>query len=164
MGAIIDSKVTFKPHVNKLIKNMSHKLYLFARIRKFLDESKAILYNKTMIMPFADYASFLVDCTVNALVEKVQRLQNRGLPICKFGRMYERCSATELHVYFDVCKLDERRLSQLLCQMFKVSKVKGYTKPIENRRTRAESKVKFKIKRFTYITMQKSPLWRGVWE
>ena len=164
LGAIFDSHMTFKANANKLIKTLNHKLYLLSRIRKHLDEEKAILFYKTMLVPYADYTSFLVDCTTSALQTKIQRLQNRGLRICRYGRMYERCSATDLHTHFKVKTLYERRLPQLLCQTFKVSKSKGMLKPPENRRTRADHKVKFKIKKFDYITMQKSPLWRGVWE
>ena len=36
LGAVVDCKLTFKPHVNSLIKLMSHKLYLLARIRQYI--------------------------------------------------------------------------------------------------------------------------------
>ena len=43
LGATIDNKLTFRPHVNNVIKTISHKLHLLARIRKFFDEEQAIL-------------------------------------------------------------------------------------------------------------------------
>ena len=48
--------------------------------------------------------------------------------------------------------------------MHKRSKTDGTIDPIEDRRTRGDSKVKFDIKNFKYKTMQRSPLFRGVWE
>ena len=36
--------------------------------------------------------------------------------------------------------------------------------PPELRRTRADDKVKFKLKRYTYTSLHKNPYWRGVWE
>ena len=68
LGALIDSTMSFKPHTNKLVTTLSHKLYLLARIRKFLNEEKAFLLYRQMIMPYIDYASFLIDCTTKDLV------------------------------------------------------------------------------------------------
>ena len=48
--------------------------------------------------------------------------------------------------------------------MFKLSNAAGYVIPIENRRTRGDEKVKFNIRNFNLKTMQKSPMYKGVWE
>ena len=48
--------------------------------------------------------------------------------------------------------------------MYKLLPTKGITIDEANRRTRADHKVKIEIKRFNLKTMQKSPLYRGVWE
>ena len=78
--------------------------------------------------------------------------------------MYERSSATELHDYFKMVKLDKRRLDQLLCHMHKLSKSQGVVIPVGERRTRADNKVKFVSHNFVYKTMQRCPMYRGVWE
>ena len=117
-----------------------------------------------MITPFADYAHFLIDCATMDLIKKVQKLQNRGLRICRFNNMYERCSATALHEHFKLPELGRRRFEQLLSLMFKVSSRVGVHIDPENRRTRADEKVKIPIKNYTYKTLQKCPLYRGVWE
>ena len=54
LGAIIDSNFTFKPHATKVVRTLSHKVYMFGRIRKHLDEEKAILLYKQMVTPYAD--------------------------------------------------------------------------------------------------------------
>ena len=48
--------------------------------------------------------------------------------------------------------------------MFKISKDKGTLLPVERRRTRADNKVKIPLKQFRYVSLQKCPIWRGVWE
>ena len=164
MGALIDSKLTFRPHVNNLIRKLSHKLYMLSTIRKFLDEDKSHLIYKQMIVPYADYANFLVDCTTLDLVSKVQKMQNRGLRISRFSNMYERCSVTDLHSHFELKTLDSRRLSQLMCQMFKISQTRGIIVPVDERRTRNDSKVKIPLRDYIFKTLHKCPLFRGVWE
>ena len=68
MGAIIDSKLTFKPHVKSLLKKLGYKTSLMGRIRKFLDEKKSLVIYKHKVVPYCDYASFLVDCTTNTIM------------------------------------------------------------------------------------------------
>ena len=109
-------------------------------------------------------ASFLIDCSTQDLIDKVQRVQNGGLRVCKYNNLYERCSVTELHTHFNLSRLADRRHKQLLTHMYKLSKTKGYTVPPEEARTRGDSKVKFKLKNVKLKTMQKSPLYRGTWE
>ena len=143
---------------------MSHKIYLLARIRKFLDEAKAILIYKQMIVPYADYAHYLVDCTTQDLTKKVNRLQGRGLQVARYNNMYEKCSVTELHTYFKMDTLDSRRFKQLLNLMYKVSIAKGEGIPLADRRTRGDHKIKIPCKQFKYKALSKCPLLRGVWE
>ena len=78
--------------------------------------------------------------------------------------MYEKCSVTELHEYFELQTLEERRFSQLLCHAFKISKTVGNIIPGDERRMRGDHKVKIPVHNFKYKTLSKCPLHRVVWE
>ena len=164
LGITLDHRFTFKPQVMGMLRTVSHKVVLLGRIKKYMDEAQSFLIYKTMVVPYFDYANFAIECTVDDLVKKLQKLQNRGLRVCRFSNMYQRSSATDLHTHFKIAFLDHRRFVQLLLMMFKQSKVIGTLIPIENRRTRADHKVKFKKGRFPnhFASTDKSPWHRGV--
>ena len=164
LGVTIDHRLTFKPQALGLIKTTGYKVVLLGRIRKYMDELQASLVYKQMVVPYFDYANFTIDCTTDSLIGKLQKIQNRGLRVCKYSNMYERSSATELHNYFDIKFLQHRRYTQLLMMMFKQSKTKGLIVPVEGRRTRGDHKVKFKASRpfNRFVNTDKSPWYRGV--
>ena len=90
---------------------------------------------------------------------KLQRLQNRGLKVCKGN--YDRIATDQLHTESGVKLLAERRKEQLLVIMYKRSK-KLNLLPSANPRTRADLKVKFALRRPKLEKFKKSPLYRGV--
>ena len=162
LGITVDSRFTFKPHVNNLLRTVSHKVTLLGRIKKYLDENESLLIYKQTVVPYCDYASFTTECTVEDLVTKLQRLQNRALRICRFGYMFERSSATALHEHFKIQELKHRRYTQLLLMMYKQSKTKGLLVPEGRRRTRGDHKIKFDTRVNTYASTDRSPMTRGV--
>ena len=164
LGVTVDKKMTFKQQTLNLLKTMSHKNSLLGRIRKFMGEKHSLLIYKQKIVPYADYASFLIDCTTQDLITKIQRLQNKALRICKYKNMYQRCSATELHTEYKLATLADRRYRQLLCFMFKKSKQIGYSIDENLRRTRNDRKVKFIYRINHFMSTDKSPWTRGVQE
>ena len=162
LGVTIDHRFTFKPHVSGSVRSTGHKVHMLARIKKYMEEESSLLVFKTMIVPYFDYASFVIDCTNVDIIKRLQRIQNRGLRVCRYNNMFERCSATDLHIHFDMKLLTHRRYTQLLLIMYKQSKHKGIVVPEHERRTRADHKIKFlhNVNRFT--STDKSPWHRGV--
>ena len=164
LGVNMDHRFTFKPQVTGMLRTISHKISLLGRIRKYMEENQSFLICTTMALPYFDYANFIVECTTGDLVKKLQKLQNRGLRVCRFNNMFERSSATELHVHFKIKFFDHRRYTQLLLMMYKQSKINGITVPIDQRRTRGDHKVKFEANRNPnhFRSTDKSPLSRGI--
>ena len=164
LGITVNHRFTFKPHVTGLTRTVSYRISLLGRIKKYMEELQAFLVYKTMIVPYFNYANFALECTTEDLVKKLQKLQNRGLRVCRYSNMFERSSATALHDHFDIKFLDHRRYTQLLLMMYKQSKSKGMVIPVEERRTRGDHKVKFKKGRFPnrFCSTDKSPWHRGV--
>ena len=162
LGVTVDKRMTFKPQTLSVIKSVSHKNSLLGRIRRYMGEKQSLLIYKQKIVPYADYASFLIDCTTQDLVNKLQRLQNKALRIRKYKNMYQQCSATELHTEYGLSTLIDRRFRQLQCFMFKKSKEIGYSIEENLRRTRNDRKVKFAFRINHYMSSDKSPWTRGV--
>ena len=127
-----------------------------------MEEESALLIFKQIIVPYFDYASFLTDCTTVDIIKRLQRIQNRGLRVCRYNNMFERCSATDLHTHFKLKLLSHRRYTQLLLIMYKQSKTKGEVVPEHERRTRADHKVKFRLDINRFVSSDKSPWYRGV--
>ena len=117
-----------------------------------------------MVMPYADYSSFVVECPTNDLAGKLQKIQNRALRICKFKDMYIRTSVTELHNYFQIDTLVERRFHQLILLMYKQSKIYGNNIDKFNRRTSNDDKVKFPPANYGCASTRKSPWYQDIWE
>ena len=59
LGVNLDQTINFKYHLECLISNISFKLYMFNKIRRFLNEKCAIIVYKTMLMPFFDYCDIV---------------------------------------------------------------------------------------------------------
>ena len=82
LGVYLDSTLNFNKHIDNNRKIFSHKLYLLSRICRYINEYTAICIYKTMIAPIMDYGDIIYAGTNVENLDKLQRLQNRGLRIC----------------------------------------------------------------------------------
>ena len=83
LGFMLDSTLSFNYHVNNVSKIVAYKINLLSKVRRFLTEDVALKIYKSMILPYFDYGDVLYGVANAAGLEKLQRLQNRGLKICK---------------------------------------------------------------------------------
>ena len=51
LGLTIDDQLNCNTHIQELNKIVSHKLFMFAKRRFYIDEKEAIALFKTMILP-----------------------------------------------------------------------------------------------------------------
>ena len=82
LGVYLDCTFNFNKHIDNNRKIISHKLYLLSRIRQYINEHTAISIYRTMIAPIMDYGDIVYAGTNVENLDKLQRLQNRGLRIC----------------------------------------------------------------------------------
>ena len=122
LGMILDSSLTFKPHLASVVRSVSHKIYLLSRIRKFLSNRTALLVYKTMVLPFFDYADVVYHNANSNDLEKLQRLQNRALKLC-LG-FHKREDTEMVHRSAKVPLLENRRRSHVYNFMFKRKEMK----------------------------------------
>jgi hypothetical protein len=59
LGIYLDHNLDWKNQINYLCKNISSRLFLFAKIKKYLDKKCKILFFKSYILPIFDFC-----CTV----------------------------------------------------------------------------------------------------
>ena len=82
LGFSLDQTLNFKHHLELLINNISFKLYLFSKVRRFLNEKCAIIIYKTMILPFYDYCDIIYMFSNNPELRKMDRQHLRVMRIC----------------------------------------------------------------------------------
>ena len=66
-----------------MVNNISHKLYIFSKIRRFLSINAALDIYKTMVLPYFDYGDVVFMFSNGGLLKKLDRLNVRGLKISK---------------------------------------------------------------------------------
>lgn len=81
LGCIIDDRLDFDDNCNFVSKKIAKKIGFLGRISKKLDKSTRILIYNTIIAPHIDYCSSILYLSTPSHIERLQRLQNRGMRI-----------------------------------------------------------------------------------
>ena len=74
LGFILDDHLTFNKHIAKLCKIVSHKLYLLAKVRKFLTTEACIMVFKTMVLSLFEYGDVVFAGTFQENIKKIDLL------------------------------------------------------------------------------------------
>ena len=82
LGMTLDSTLNSNLHIAQIIKCVCHKMTLLAKLKRYLNESTALVIYKSMLLPYLDYGD-IIFCNSNKKdLDKLQRLQNKCLRIC----------------------------------------------------------------------------------
>lgn len=81
LGLVIDSSLSFKSHLEYICKKINKKLYFFSKIRKNLSVLSAIKIFNVMIRPHFEYCSSILFMFNAEMMNRLQKLQNRGMRI-----------------------------------------------------------------------------------
>ena len=111
LGFVLDSTLSFNCHVKSVAAMVTYKTNLLAKVRKFLTDSVALNIYKTMILQYFDYGDVVYNQASQEGLEKLQRLQNRCLKICKGYNM--RFDTDALHAIIKVPLLKQRRQAHI---------------------------------------------------
>ena len=120
LGLILNSKMTWNSHINKLTSKASQKLGLLYTMKNKLSRTALTKYYITFIRPVLEYGSVVFDnCTIHEshLIEQVQR---RAAVLCTGA--FKRTSYVNLLNELGWESLDERRKKAKLTLMFKITK------------------------------------------
>ena len=158
LGITLDSTLSFNYHVKSASTAISYKVNLLARIRKYLNEEVAMRIYKSMILPYFDYGDVIYNTAGQEGLDKLQRLQNRCLKICKGFNV--RFCTKELHEITKMPKLSQRRMAHV--NNFMYSRL-GNESLVDKRdiRTRAHDAPLFKIEIPTVEAYKRSIQYAG---
>ena len=70
LGFIIDDHLTFNKHISEMCKTVSHKLYLLAKVRRYLTVEASINVFKTMILSILEYGDIIFSGTSSQNLNK----------------------------------------------------------------------------------------------
>ena len=121
LGINLDQTLNFKYHLDSLINNITFKLYLFSKIRRYLNEKCAITVYKTMLMPFYDYCDIIYMFSCSSELQKLDRHHKRGMKISVNNSHL--LNDVELHLKCNLSELDLRRRVHLRNYMFKIKDI-----------------------------------------
>ena len=144
LGCIIDNKMSMVPEYKAVYRKVEHKIFLLGKLRYFIDKRAALLVYKQAILPFLDYAGFILISCGKGQKKDIQILQNNALRMCLRYRIVDHVTIDQLHREANLQSLEQRRFFQVLKLLYDCSKDIKYLKITANR-TRAETKVVFDI-------------------
>lgn len=81
LGVVIDNKLTFKDHIEKIIKKVSSNVGLLYRLSPKLTKSARLTIYQSVIKPHLEYCSSVLFLCNNCDVNKLQVLQNKAMRI-----------------------------------------------------------------------------------
>ena len=82
LGFILDDHLNFNKHIAEMCNLVTHKLYLLAKIRKYLTTDTCITVFKTMVLSIIEYGDVVYSGTSACNLGKKDKLFYRGLRIC----------------------------------------------------------------------------------
>ena len=141
------------------INFQSNKLYLLSKIRKHITEWIATRIFQSMIAPLIDYGDIVYSGTSIKNLDRLQKLQNRGLRIC----INEPVSISRdiLHQRCKIPKLEDRRTYNLRKYMFK-QKDNQELKIQREIRTRRHDAIIYETVRPNLEKYKKGSIYRGI--
>ena len=158
LGVILDKNLSFKLHIDSLLKTLKYKIYILAKLRRYLTEQSSLDIYKTSILPYIDYGDIFYQASPKGSLNKIQDRQIKALKICfnLHGIQDER----QLHARANLAILEKRRDSHILNFMYKRNDDIHY---LDNRQlqTRAFQAPKFIVPNYNLTQFKNSILYKG---
>ena len=117
LGFILDDRLNFNRHISELCRIVTHKLYLLARIRRYITKSACITIFKSMILSLIEYGDIIYEGTTMKNLDDITKLFYRGLRIC--CQSNEKITKQQLCTECNISPLEIRREVHLLLFMHK---------------------------------------------
>ena len=151
-------------YVLNVSKKAGYKIHMLSRIRRYITSHAASLIYKQTILPYLDYASFLMDSAHQYSLSLIDKIQKRGVRLIEYERDFrKRKDIKLLMTEYGIGNLRHRRNLQLLSFMYTEShNVINLNRRSINLTLCSSNKVKFKEKLTRKTTVQNSPYYRGI--
>ena len=164
LGADIASDLNMDDYVSNVYNKSSIKIHMLSKIRRFITTQAAILIYKQTILPYLDYASFLMDSAYQYSLSLLDKIQKRGIRLIEYEKDYRnRRSTKDLMSAYGLQSLRHRRDLQLLTFMYNESlNADNLNLRSHNILLRSSNKIKFMEKLTRKTSVQNSPYYRGI--
>ena len=136
LGCIIDNEMITVPGYKAVYRGVEHKIFMLGKLRDFVDRRAALLVYKQAVLPFLDYAGFVLLSCGKGCKKDMQTLE---------ANLQSR---------------EQRRIFQILKVLYDCSKDNKYLKVTANL-TRAEAKIVFGIPNKYTTTFLTSHFYKG---
>ena len=107
LGITLDPTLCYEPYMKNIIKNASFRIYQLMRLKNCLPRRALIRIFKSYVVPIFDYGDILYTNCSKQLLNKMQRVQNRGLKVCL--KVPFRTATNYIHSLAHVAYLSDRR-------------------------------------------------------
>lgn len=112
LGMIIDNNLTFNLTIEQMHRKVAFRLKTFKSLRNNLTTHSALIFAKSLILPYIDYGLFLLSDCHDKHLSKLQTLQNRFLKAALgVGRLY---NTRHLHHRCNILLVKDRIILQQL--------------------------------------------------
>ena len=111
IGLILDEHLTYNKHIKEMNRQVSHKLYLLSKIRRYITVDACINIFKTMVLSLIEYCDIVYSGTTQRNLNYIDKLFYRGLRICLHTNNY--ISRGDLCKDCKIAPLDKRRMAHL---------------------------------------------------
>ena len=74
LGFILDDQLNFNKHMSGVVSTVSHKLYLLARIRRYITKEACVLIFKTMVLSVLEYGDIIYAGATKSNLDKLDKL------------------------------------------------------------------------------------------
>ena len=164
LGVDITSDLNMDEYVSNVYKKASIKIYMLSKIRRYITTHAATLIYKQTILPYLDYASFVMDSAHQYSLALIDKVQKRGIRLIEYEKDYtKREKIKTLMLEYGIGNLKQRRDNQLLSFMYNESRrIENLNCKMDGMALRSDSKIKFREKLTRKTTVQKSPYYRGI--
>ena len=82
LGLILDEHLTYNKHIKEMTKQITHKLYLLSKIRRYITQEASINIFKTMVLSVIEYCDIVYAGSSQTNLTKIDKLFYKGLRIC----------------------------------------------------------------------------------
>ena len=117
LGVIIDDKLDWHSHIEKLTKKIASGIGALERIRHLISTPTLHLINQALAKPYFDYCDIVWGNCGKTLRDKLQKLQNRAARVLTFSH-YD-ADATELLEFLGMKNLARQQEIHNATMMFR---------------------------------------------
>ena len=112
LGITLDCNLSFRSHIDLLLKILRYKLYILCKLRCYLTTQASIAIYKISILPYIDYGDIFYQAAPKGLLKNIQDKQTKALKIC--FRLHGIQDETRIHSNANLALLEKRRKSHML--------------------------------------------------